>query len=115
MARLYSPHRTMKDSMRPINSTHLGQAHIAGTGPEGRTCRECIKWHLITYEGKRGPYRRDRNGDGMMELQPQKCRHRILNKTERRVPHDAAACRFFEENSDAPIAVKEPRRRKAKT
>jgi hypothetical protein len=42
---LFSEHMTAKDVHRPIADTYLGQAHIAGTGPEGRTCRECRFWH----------------------------------------------------------------------
>ena len=29
-----------------IRKTYLGQAHIAGTGQEGKTCRECAFWGL---------------------------------------------------------------------
>lgn len=37
-----------------IEATEIGMAHIAGTGPAGRTCRECIFWRkydkeLMTY------------------------------------------------------------------
>lgn len=38
---LFSEHMTAKEVHLPIAETYLGQAHIAGTGPEGRTCREC--------------------------------------------------------------------------
>ena len=30
-----------------IAKTFLGQAHIAGTGPDGMTCRECTFWHSL--------------------------------------------------------------------
>lgn len=43
---LFSEHLTAKEVHRPIAETYLGQAHIAGTGPEGKTCRECIFWHV---------------------------------------------------------------------
>ena len=42
---LFSEHMTAKEIHRPIADTYLGQAHIAGTGPEGKTCRECRFWH----------------------------------------------------------------------
>lgn len=42
---LFSEHLTAKEVHQPIAETFLGQAHIAGTGPEGRTCRECRFWH----------------------------------------------------------------------
>lgn len=39
-----SPHMTAADFDCPIRNTYLGQAHIAGTGPEGTTCRQCKHW-----------------------------------------------------------------------
>lgn len=42
---LFSEHMTAREVHKPIADTYLGQAHIAGTGPEGRTCRECRFWH----------------------------------------------------------------------
>lgn len=48
-----SPHMTAADFDCPIRNTYLGQAHIAGTGPEGTTCRQCKHWgktKFIKYE-----------------------------------------------------------------
>lgn len=74
-------------------ATHEGMAHFAGTGPAGRTCRECIHWD----KGNRN------NG----WLQPAPCKEFArLSKSKRRsrhaVPDDAAACKYFEINHNAP-------------
>jgi len=62
---LFSEHMTAKEVHRPIAETFLGQAHIAGTGPEGRTCRECRFWHAWKWRklvggGQRAGSRRSR-------------------------------------------------------
>lgn len=35
-----------------LRMTYLGQAHIAGTGPEGKTCRECRFFGVEKVENK---------------------------------------------------------------
>lgn len=35
-------------------ATFLGQAHIAGTGPAGKTCRECALWGVKHYNKQGG-------------------------------------------------------------
>jgi len=30
-----------------FRNTYLGQAHLAGTGPTNKTCRECRFWHVM--------------------------------------------------------------------
>ena len=99
-----------------IRETYLGQAHIAGTGPEGRTCRECIYWRVF---GKR------RHGDSYVEyvkepayfgkkhaktpneLKKQRCTRPILNKANRLIPHHASSCRLFEAMDNPPPAIKQ--------
>ncbi|UWF67345.1 hypothetical protein [Brucella sp. 1315] len=39
-----SPHMTAADFDCQVRNTYLGQAHIAGTGPDGTTCRQCRHW-----------------------------------------------------------------------
>lgn len=103
---------TRNEGHAGVERTHMGQAHIAGTGPEGRTCRECKYWY--SWDVKERPYRPYRGGDdGLMHLEPSKCRYSILNKAERRVPHHAQACRLFEQN-DSPPPITRERKRKAK-
>lgn len=55
-----TPHLTAADFDCPISNTFLGQAHIAGTGPQGTTCRECKLWgKKKTPQRRRWKYRRE--------------------------------------------------------
>ena len=38
-------HLTAAPCDEALRQTYIGQAHIAGTGPIGATCRECRHWH----------------------------------------------------------------------
>ncbi|MBG6211704.1 hypothetical protein IWQ49_006395 [Labrenzia sp. EL_126] len=95
----------------PIRQTFLGQAHIAGTGPAGKTCRECMLWHAW----KRQESEEHRFGDWVpsnveyeacdadratLRLKDAPCNKRILNKADDKVPHFALACMFFEQRED---------------
>jgi hypothetical protein len=51
-----NPHLHACDFDAKFRSTYLGQAHLAGTGPAGKTCRECIYWHLWN-QGRPAPPR----------------------------------------------------------
>ncbi len=95
-----------------VGKTHLGQAHLAGTGPEGKSCRMCSHWH--NYKGNKRHYDYLSNAEGMMQLQPSRCRYPIMNKALRRVPHYAPACRFFKENPEPPVIERENLREKKK-
>lgn len=99
-----------------IAATFLGQAHIAGTGPQGATCRECTFWCLIkhrkvadgVYEQYTVPpgYFGKKHKTNPSELKKARCTRPILNKANRLIPHHASACRLFELNEQAPEAVK---------
>jgi len=114
---LFSEHLTPAVFDRPIRETFLGQAHIAGTGPEGKTCRECVFWHVWKWDnGGRsnepahpGYFNKD-NPEKGLGLKKALCNRPIANKAHRRVPHEAKACRLFEENSNPPPAVKQVER-----
>ena len=84
-----------------VAKTIAGQAHFAGTGPAGMTCRQCVHWG-----GKSSP-RRDDAG----ELMPRRCRQfsRMMQSLECRtgIPHGTAACRHFIERATAPQAIRE--------
>lgn len=110
----YTDHLTAPDNLEPVLRTHLGQAHFAGTGPDNKTCRQCDHWHSVDGEGRRTPPRYRGRGKGTLYLQPVHCRFPIANKADRRVPHDAEACRLFEENADAPAASRRDKRFKVK-
>ena len=106
-----TPHLTTLDEHAAIHQTYLGMAHIAGTGPEGRTCRECVFWR-----GERKI--RDRSGkviDTVVgyayfskghpdagTLKRQLCRRPMTGKPKRGVPHDAMCCRLFVEDPQPP-------------
>jgi hypothetical protein len=91
--------------------THEGQAHAAGSGPTGRTCKECLHWgapggaprHSYWSGGsKHGP-----------RLKPHNCgKYRSLMRgvAGPEVPHDAKACKYFEQ-AESPPSVFNPRDR----
>jgi hypothetical protein len=88
-----------------IAQTFIGQAHIAGTGPEGTTCRECAFWHKwetigVSPQGyEQRPvisgYFSKRHPDHPGQARPAFCNRPILNKERRLVPHYAKSCRLF--------------------
>ena len=99
-----SPRLTDDGSHSAIAATHLGQAHIAGTGPTGATCSQCAFWHLwkrvkINGEVQQTPIepgrysaRHKENPAGRKDAL---CNKPMLNKSNRKVPPHAPACRFF--------------------
>ncbi len=79
-------------------ASYPGMAHFAGTGPHGKTCRECGFWAHgpHDYRSKNGKYR------GLIE--PATCnRYRAITmQVGDKVPDDAAACKYFEQNPAVP-------------
>lgn len=90
-----------------IEQTHLGQAHFAGTGPTGKTCRECSKWGLMTKAGVVHPGYTVKPEDGAHPIKQARCHHPMPHKARRRFPHDALACRLFEQSDNPPEVVKD--------
>jgi hypothetical protein len=87
-----------------IAATHIGQAHIAGTGPKWATCGQCAFWHawkLVKIEGESrliavepgnfSASHKSRPGERKDAL----CNKPIINKAKRTIPAMATACRFF--------------------
>lgn len=76
-----------------------GMAHFAGTGPRGKTCRECLFWKhgAHDYRSKAGKYR------GLIE--PASCgKYRAITLSEgSKIPDDAASCKYFETNEAPPL------------
>lgn len=102
---------TQFDAQKRVMNTHLGQAHIAGSGPEGTTCRQCRYWGYHNEE----PYKyAGIDGSEKLYLQGEFCDKPILNKARRLVPHDAASCQFFVVNPKPPMETRD-RKRKQKT
>jgi hypothetical protein len=88
-----------------IRATYAGMAHFAGTGPEGRTCRACIFWtgcgDPVGYSSKLGT------------PNPRRCAkyQAVMNgKRGDKVPHDARACRHFEDTRASQPPLQGPRR-----
>lgn len=114
---LFSEHMTSAPYDGPLRETYLGQAHIAGTGPEGTTCRQCKHWCRTAFkkmaDGSYQEYVRPaayfgkRHSETPDALKKQHCTRPILNKAKRLIPHDAKSCRLFEP-SDNPPSVRRP-------
>ena len=84
--------------------TSPGMAHFSGTGPAGKTCRECAAW---TGCGKEDGYfaRKGRHG-GI--IKPRPCaQYRALMQGDvgPGVPHDSRACKYFSESKSVPPVV----------
>ncbi|NPD15294.1 hypothetical protein HOY34_08790 [Xinfangfangia sp. D13-10-4-6] len=93
-----------------IRNTFLGQAHIAGTGPEGKTCRECAFWEIGKVKDRiatppRGTMRRaTRPPQGRLKKGGcHKLKHR---KANRRFTCNALACCLFGQRDEPPPAIK---------
>ncbi len=85
--------------------SHPGQAHFAGTGPQGKTCRECVHWNAprsyFDYYSKGSKH-------GQV-LKPQKCAKyfRLMNGSfGDNVPHEAPSCKYFEQSEINPSIQK---------
>jgi len=88
-----------EDTLRKF--THIGIAHFAKTGPKNMTCRQCLEWSANGYyakSNKTGP-----------TLKPGSCDAytRMMNQTKKTVPYKAASCKYFVDNSDEAMPVKE--------
>ncbi|NML93763.1 hypothetical protein [Novosphingobium olei] len=94
---------TKADYDQPFRDTFLGQAHIAGTGPAGATCRECKFWRVMGRDGPAIPGHYSRtNKDKAGQLKKAKCIFPIPHKANRMFPHSAKACRMFEQSETVP-------------
>ena len=102
-------HHLVEDATgRASFQTYAGQAHFAGTGPAGKTCRECLFWVPAPGLSKHA------YGNGIgRELKPCRCQRRmqLVGGVGKEVPHDARACRHFEP-SDNPPTILGPRGRR---
>lgn len=96
-------HASAAKTDRDAALTWPGQAHWGGSGPRGKTCRECQHWH----GGGPGGYYEATNSlrdatcqkfADTMTLKPANCP---------KVPHSALACRHFEQNAAPPKIHKE--------
>lgn len=79
-------------------ASYPGMAHFAGTGPHGKTCRECIFWNHVLYDY------RAKNGKFRGLILPANCKKykQITQSVGDKVPDDAGSCKYFEKNSAPP-------------
>lgn len=118
-------HRTRAPFDAQLSKTYLGQAHIAGTGPAGKTCRECKHWHLwepIYYpeEYRKREVREWRRAEvghkkRKGEIRDAQCNKLPDRKPDKLIPHNARACRLFEQNPSPPPAKIERLKKLAKS
>lgn len=89
-----------RDFNEMVRNTPSGMAHWAGTGPKGRTCRECL------YFGGPPGSKPEYNTHGL--LKKAKCLQytTLSHRDGRPIPHDSAACKFFHENDKPPPSFK---------
>jgi hypothetical protein len=102
-----TPHLVRSDQaelIRQAQQTHRGMAHFAGTGPVGRTCRECAHW-----QSKRRWSAPGALGGGEPLASPCARYHVLMRQPGKPVPHSAWACRHFEQ-SPAPQPLQRPRK-----
>jgi len=79
-------------------ASHPGMAHFAGTGPAGKSCRECVFW-------KHEPHAyRAKNGKYGGAIKPAVCMkyQQITLQEGSPVPDEARACKYFEQKDNPP-------------
>lgn len=89
---------------RKRRSTYPGMAHFAGSGPDQATCRGCAFWTGCGAED--GYYAKTGKHGGT--IKPRSCskyRDMMRGDVGPGIPHDAAACKYFQENPTPPAIV----------
>lgn len=91
-------HLTASPADPMARASFPGMAHFAGTGPAGKTCRECIFWKHAPHDY------RSKNGGYGGKIKPAECaKYRQLSGDKgRAVPDNARSCRHYEENQNPP-------------
>ncbi len=98
-------HLTKVPVQEAVLNTYLGMAHIAGTGPEGTTCRQCIFY--CSRNGTHHWYSHKRKDGRAGLLKAHYCNRPIVGKAERMFPSGAASCRLSEP-SERPAIIGKP-------
>ncbi len=96
-------HLTETNTSDLVKGTHVGMAYFAGTGPKGKTCRECAHWgatvrkHLYRNPVYSAP-----------DLQHHECNKftKMIGRAGGKVPHEAAACKYFKQSENPPAIRK---------
>jgi hypothetical protein len=77
-----------------------GMAHFAGTGPKGKTCRECSEWfsdYADSYFAVNGKHH------GILKPRPcTKYTAMMQGKAGPAIPYYAQACKYFDKVSTPP-------------
>ena len=102
----FSKHLTAATFDEKIKNTFLGQVHIAGTGPSGKTCRECFFYQYV-HKGRVAPYEYYGGGNKETARQLKKCRctYPMPHKAKRGFPHWAKSCSLFQQSKNPPPSV----------
>lgn len=78
-----------------VARTQVGMAFWAGTGPQGKTCRECKSYGFNGYTSSKSV-----NG-GTLKNGP--CERYVSQMGKSyRVPYDTPSCKYFEQNPKPP-------------
>jgi len=84
---------------KQVRRTHAGMAHWAGTGPRGKTCRECKFWEFDGYLVSTAQLKSTTCG---------KYAAMMGGHDGPRVPHHAPSCKYFQGLTDPP-AIYDPK------
>lgn len=85
--------------------TPPGMAHLAGSGPAGRVCRECTRFY---FEKGKPEYWAASNKVCGNTLKPARCsKFREMTKVKgAKFPAETPACKYFEQSDSPPSATK---------
>jgi len=85
MTVLKTDHLTRSPIDYAARISYPGMAHFAGTGPDGKYCRDCIHWDR-------------RPDDRTIVAKPAPCKKysKMMRGIGKNVPGSAFACKYFE-------------------
>lgn len=84
------------DLERKRERTPAGMAFWAGTGPVGKTCRECVHYVFSGYTSSKSA-----NG-GVLKKGPCQKFINLTNIRSNKIPFDTESCKYFEQNPKPP-------------
>lgn len=80
-----------------ISKTPVGMAFWAGTGPQGKTCRECRFYVFNGYKSARG------SKGGVLKNSPCQKFIALTNGIDtHKIPYDTSSCKYFDQNPTPP-------------
>lgn len=78
-----------KEIDRQQRKTFPGMAHFAGTGPDGKCCKDCLHWYTLSRGG-------NKIHDTRTDRPCWKYKRMTDDKVDRRIMPGASACKYFE-------------------